>query len=1335
MSNYTNGIHYEPASSERHRRNSITDSYPNDEVLPNQNIIRNVHIAEMSPKSSPTQPKLQRIRFKVKMPTVDVTHPGHVLPAKKYSSFREWFERDLADPQNGASLWDADTIEDKANERYHFFREQRPGGLLTDEKLVDPDDQEASKRPLLEPPRQYAHHDHLVAHALHLRYLQEKENARHRRTARTLARQALEHPLHLIIQQNRQGGPLKVPITKEMIAEEQYQAQKSRYRRLIRDIERQWESVHVEVQGLRLAEWDEEQRELGKRHLNRVLEHHKEMLKSRGRRSLEGNDEEDEGDTESILDSGTTESSRDDSNLSSSEEDSNSEKEVMDDDLNLTADELRQKYADLRKQNVEDSIVLNNASASDEDFDDESFAEGLDEDSRSLSLGDQSSAEAEKLSDDEDGATTMLGFFDSTQRKKLVAELEHGEQGTDDIDTETTQLAEGHDQALDPVSVRPLDAMPSIKDPTTDRSSTEVVDQMDHTSKKSEDRRTPIPSLLRGTLREYQHDGLDWLARQYANHHNGILADEMGLGKTIQSIALLAHVAMEHEVWGPHLIVVPTSVMLNWEMEFKKWCPGFKIMTYYGTIEERRQKRQGWMDDDKWNVCITSYQLVLQDQNAFKRRNWHYLILDEAHNIKNFRSQRWQALLGFKTRARLLLTGTPLQNNLSELWSLLFFLNRDHDAFANLSEFSSFFGKAVGHILEHGRETINEDDKKQISELQTVLRPYLLRRLKADVEKQMPAKYEHVEICRLSKRQRQLYDGFMSRAQTKETLASGNYLSIINCLMQLRKVCNHPNLFETRPITTSFAMSRSAAANFEINELLVRRRLLQDQPHDSASLSFLNLAPISREDMSTTEILDTSKLIARLRFQRLRNEQHQRMSRDIAFVGSSGSDVLASLENIGRRSRLAELDRIIYHHSQRQRQYALWGRGFLRFLTNELQSRSLSPWGMSERERWHWLQGRPSALRGIVPSLEQRAIQMEPVIQKFAFLTPSVVAPNMSHAVLTETGIEAVRKTQKDGMSNPFHEAQTRLSIAFPDKRLLQFDCGKLQRLDKLLRNLQAGGHRALIFTQMTKVLDILEQFLNIHGHRYLRLDGATRIEQRQILTDRFNNDTRILAFILSSRSGGLGINLTGADTVIFYDLDWNPAMDKQCQDRCHRIGQTRDVHIYRFVSEHTIESNILRKSNQKRMLDDVVIQEGDFTTDYFNKLSVRDMIGDELDDADIPDEGLDRVLGSSKGAFSQIEDREDAMAAKAAEKEVEHVDDADFSERAAEDTSVTPATPGPAATDGDTGDQDGDEGTPVDEYFVRTMRWLLQDVPVVSEPKKKKKVKKGMEHHVRRKR
>lgn len=139
-------------------------------------------------------------------------------------------------------------------------------------------------------------------------------------------------------------------------------------------------------------------------------------------------------------------------------------------------------------------------------------------------------------------------------------------------------------------------------------------------------------------------------------------------------------------------------------------------------------------------------------------------------------------------------------------------------------------------------------------------------------------------------------------------------------------------------------------------------------------------------------------------------------------------------------------------------------------------------------------------------------------------------------------------------------------------------------------------------------MLDVLEAFLNYHGHIYLRLDGTTKVEQRQLLMERFNGDKRVFVFILSTRSGGVGINLTGADTVIFYDSDWNPTMDAQAQDRCHRIGQTRDVHIYRLVSEKTIEENILKKANQKRMLGDLAIEGGNFTTAYFKSSTIQDL-------------------------------------------------------------------------------------------------------------------------------
>ncbi|KFA77970.1 hypothetical protein S40288_07708 [Stachybotrys chartarum IBT 40288] len=804
----------------------------------------------------------------------------------------------------------------------------------------------------------------------------------------------------------------------------------------------------------------------------------------------------------------------------------------------------------------------------------------------------------------------------------------------------------------------------------------------------------PIPFLLRGTLREYQHDGLDWLAGLYANNTNGILADEMGLGKTIQTIALLAHLACHHEVWGPHLVVVPTSVMLNWEMEFKKWCPGFKILAYYGSQEERKRKRQGWNNDDVWNVCITSYQLVLQDQQVFKRRRWHYMILDEAHNIKNFKSQRWQTLLGFNTHSRLLLTGTPLQNNLTELWSLLFFLMPAENGvggFADLQEFQDWFHKPETQILENGREQMDDEARAIISKLHKVLRPYLLRRLKADVEKQMPAKYEHVEFCRLSKRQRELYDGFLSRADTKATLSSGNYLSIINCLMQLRKVCNHPDLFVDRPIMTSLRMRTSVAADYEITEQSLRRSVLAEQPSAAVNLGLLNLIPAQFEHLSSANSDRITKLWARKELLDLRDSQRIRAQyTDSALDPTTVRSNLASMESTGRWCRLEELRHCVYLNGLRCQQRPVYGKNVIDLLTIGADRRPCRPKPRLPQKIMDWFEDEPVLINAMIPSLDERAESLKTTIEKFSCVTPAVITRDGPQLLLGRKGVEAFTDEDlklsapvrwapflpKTPPQDPWHEARMRLSIQFPDKRLLQYDCGKLQALDKLLRKLQTGGHRALIFTQMTKVLDILEQFLNIHGHKYLRLDGATKVEQRQILTDRFNNDTRILCFILSTRSGGLGINLTGADTVIFYDQDWNPAMDKQCQDRCHRIGQTRDVHIYRLVSEHTIEANILRKASQKQMLDDVVIQEGEFTTDYFNKVSVRDVLGDKLDmmgeGVSAADAALDRVLGGPDSSsdqrtvgrvLEQAEDKEDVDAARVAEREIQ-ADDADFTER-----------------------------------------------------------------------
>jgi helicase SWR1 len=1401
--------------------------------------------------------KVPRLRLKITRPVLPIRHPGHI-PQKKHTSFREWVYQD-----DSTNILSQDDAIAEARKRQEVMAAAEPGGPLSSQvcSAYITDQQE-------EPPPQYSHQDHLVAHALYFQKLLDKEHKRHRQTAKLFAQWCAD------AYRKRHKDP-------EDILREQQEEMRGKRKQLSKDLQKMFDLTRADIDRSRLARWEEERKVEDQKALDRAITKSTMLFEKRRAEILGEVPSDAQGTSDDDLESGSESGSdeEDESNMSGSESATDDETNV-DDDAKLTEEELRLKYANLPTEDYTDrmSVVSGSDAITNPDeamdpeaalddidshatpddnqlddvdsvlMDDSDASTDMDDDMGDSDEEEEESSEEEDGSDDEGEDRGLMGFFS----KKDISVPKDGEQGDEAEgidhehgDAEVKSTSEGEDdidfEDPDEVSLVPIgrtasegtsaegtplqaaDASeaspatggetPIVEIPTAETSAVDTpmedeptelelaeatptavehnVDEpeameIDHVhetrptgelsseaspgtfaTKPSEPEsvsslepaidkalqishspalglQTRVPHLLRGTLREYQHYGLDWLAGLYNNHINGILADEMGLGKTIQTIALLAHLAVDHGIWGPHLVVVPTSVILNWEMEFKKWCPGFKIMTYYGNQEERKQKRRGWTDDNAWNVLITSYQLVLQDQQSLKRRNWQYMILDEAHNIKNFRSQRWQALLTFKSRARLLLTGTPLQNNLTELWSLLFFLMPSDgqsggvEGFADLKDFSEWFRRPVEQILEHGRETMDEEAKGVITKLHTVLRPYLLRRLKADVEKQMPGKYEHVVYCRLSKRQRYLYDGFMSMAQTKETLASGNFLSIIHCLMQLRKVCNHPDLFETRPISTSFAMPRSVPMDFNVKESLVRRRLLFEHPLTKIDLDFLNLAPVSREDISRRLADDSIRLMAIGPFKKLRERQYNRTNWDMDFDGSNMTTIMESLENACRKRRMAELERCLYFESKRHGRRPVYGSSLIEFIRAGTKEHALSNAPLRKRSMADWLSSRSSVLASMILTIDERGLEMDGYVQRFACVTPAAVAAGMNEAALTPVETRLLTNTRRDQPYDPFHEARMRLSIAFPDKRLLQYDCGKLQRLDKLLRDLKAGGHRALIFTQMTKMLDILEQFLNIHGHRYLRLDGTTKVEARQMLTERFNSDPRILAFILSSRSGGLGINLTGADTVIFYDLDWNPAMDKQCQDRCHRIGQTRDVHIYRFVSEYTIESNILRKANQKRMLDDVIIQEGEFTTDYFTKLDTEAIAeSDERDGQDEASAAMDRVLGNRVGGgtrvFEAAEDKEDLDAAKNAQKEQEHADDGDFEEH-----SASRETPAPAETPGGSSaiPEHVDEPGHIDDYLLRFMEWNMKDEPLVLPPdKSKKKSKKGKEHHLKRRR
>ena len=1368
--------------------------------------------------------KFARIKFRVKPASLPFTHPGLVIPRpRQYPTLKEYLDAASNIPIEEGGLLGSDDVQVHSSEGVvgdaqtilRLEEAAEPGGPLSFGvcSLYQPEEQ-------LEPSPQFSHLDHMNRAATEFRKLMFIEQRKHRATAKRLAeacrdewyRKQPKTREQLEAEKARAAEACYKSVVKTLQAMwENVRAEVNR-RRLI-----EWEAQ----EQARVRKALNEAVDLSTQKLEaRRVQRDSEAL----------SDEDDSNGTEADDSGSESEERDSNMSSSDSELEDEQLKVDAAEDEHLTVAQLHEKYSSLPNvptaaingEMVEDGQDNGSERARndvEDGFDNSDESVDMDDDMGSSDEGHDSAEEDEEDNEEEDedtddaDASTLLGFLSKSELKSMdldtveedpatparrAADIEdldevslvpdcvdpqqpdaEGDLDTSKAPKEPVGLApESFLQVSEVTVVSPdrssqptprttdtriseIDSVSSVEPHQSSRQITQSV-----TPQPSSKTRISIPFLLRGTLREYQHDGLDWLARQYAANTNGILADEMGLGKTIQTIALLAHLACEHQVWGPHLVIVPTSVMLNWEMEFKKWCPGFKILTYYGTQEERKRKRLGWKTEDAWNVCITSYQLVIQDQQVFKRRRWHYMILDEAHNIKNFQSQRWQTMLTFNTRARLLLTGTPLQNNLTELWSLLYFLAPPDMAasdgkpggFTNLKDFQDWFKKPSDQILEHGRDQMDDESRAIIAKLHQVLRPYLLRRLKADVEKQMPGKYEHVEFCRLSKRQRELYDSFLSREDTRGTLASGNYLSIINCLMQLRKVCNHPDLFLDRPIMTSFPMEKSAITDFEIRELLVRRRLLSEDPMTKVSLNFLNLVPADHELLSDAVTARSAMLSAQRKLMELREAQRARAQ--IAFTNldpSTAKSNLVYLESASRWGRFEELQHCVYLNALRRQQKPIYGTQLVELLTVSIDDSPLRPQPKRRDRILTWLHNKSPALTAMVPTITSRSLELKTAIQKFACVTPPVIARDMTSLVMTPKGVNTFRHAVRDSNIDPFHEARMRLSIQFPDKRLLQYDCGKLQTLAKLLRNLQAGGHRALIFTQMTKVLDILEQFLNIHGHKYLRLDGSTKIEQRQILTDRFNNDTRILAFILSSRSGGLGINLTGADTVIFYDLDWNPAMDKQCQDRCHRIGQTRDVHIYRLVSEHTIEANILRKANQKRMLDDVVIQEGEFTTDYFNKMSVRDVIGEDselLDGDAAANAAMDRVLGgpdSTKDVsrvLAQAEDIEDVAAAKVAAREIVQTDAADFDENAVT-ASATPAGPGtpreglpitegtPVTNDHmDVDSEDevnawGHQIESTDEYMLKFMAEQLRDTPVEL-PKDKTKGKRGKDHRNR---
>lgn len=483
--------------------------------------------------------------------------------------------------------------------------------------------------------------------------------------------------------------------------------------------------------------------------------------------------------------------------------------------------------------------------------------------------------------------------------------------------------------------------------------------------------------LIGGKLKEYQVKGLQWMVSLYNNRLNGILADEMGLGKTIQTISLVTYLIEKKKQIGPYLVIVPLSTITNWELEFDKWAPSVTKIVFKGSPTERNQKRQE-IRNGNFNVVITTFEYIIREKAVLSKHKWVYMIIDEGHRMKNANSKLAQTLQYYSTRYRLILTGTPLQNNLPELWALLNFILPK--IFNSVDTFDEWFNHPFANQGNKEEIKLNEEEALLIIRgLHKVLRPFLLRRLKKDVESELPDKVETVVRCPMSALQLRLYDQIKHRRRGFEM--KGRALS--NLVMQFKKVCNHPFLFD-------------------------------------------------------------------------------------------------EVEN------------------------------------------------------------------AIHPS-----------------------------GILDET---------------------------------LYRVAGKFELLDRILPKYEASGHRVLIFFQMTNVMDIFEDYLKMKTFTYLRLDGSTKADERTSMLKIFNRpvDPPFL-FMLSTRAGGLGLNLQTADTVIIFDSDWNPHQDLQAQDRAHRIGQTKEVRILRLITSNSVEESILARAQYKLDMDGKVIQAGKFD----NKTSDRER--DEL--------------------------------------------------------------------------------------------------------------------------
>ncbi|KAI9485948.1 MAG: SNF2 family N-terminal domain-containing protein [Benjaminiella poitrasii] len=763
------------------------------------------------------------------------------------------------------------------------------------------------------------------------------------------------------------------------------------------------------------------------------------------------------------------------------------------------------------------------------------------------------------------------------------------------------------------------------------------------------------PNMLMCQLKSYQLKGLNWLANLYEQGINGILADEMGLGKTVQSISLLAYLAEVHNIWGPFLVIAPASTLHNWQQEFAKFVPQFRALPYWGNPKDRKVLRQFWNrkqlygKDAPFHIVITSYQLVLTDVTYFQRVKWQYMILDEAQAIKSSSSARWKQLLGFHCRNRLLLTGTPIQNSMQELWALLHFIMPT--LFDSHEEFSEWFSKDIESHAEN-RGSLNQH---QLRRLHMILKPFMLRRIKRNVQHELGEKIEIELFCDLTARQKALYRGLKEKISISELLEKATSLgdienmdSLMNLVMQFRKVCNHPELFERADV-----MSPLSFCNFSETGSLTKETNLYCPYSASSHIKyhipkklyrnggFLKIVSADTDAGFRTKYLDNimniwnSKYIYDSEFS---NEADSAFSflRFCDMTPHEASYLFRAtlvekwMDHLARRDQRARRKVFTDYPQSAINTSALF---LITETNNPLSVLTLTP-GSPFDELTHvsdkFIQDTHTYGQCYLPAVntvpvdiicddasfihEKQNYMFDINIRSCFFGTPSYVTKTMPEEQANLSAV--VQKTDSGIMTVPA-SGNGFSWMKVPSMKDLILDSGKLATLDKLLEKLKTEGHRCLIYFQMTRMIDLFEEYIGYKQYRYLRLDGSSKISDRRDMVQDWQTRPEIFIFLLSTRAGGLGINLTAADTVIFYDSDWNPTVDQQAMDRAHRLGQTKQVTVYRLITKGTIEERILQRAKQKDEIQKVVISGGEFRQVDFKP---REIVSLLLDDEELDD-------------------------------------------------------------------------------------------------------------------